>query len=50
LLVTAGKLDWNTQKSRWFAALDEAGVVVPPRRWSRGNCRAGSSAGCGIAV
>ena len=28
LLVTAGKLDWNTQKSRWFAALDEAGVAV----------------------
>lgn len=28
LLITAGKLDWNTQKSRWFAALDEAGVVV----------------------
>ncbi len=28
LLVTAGKLDWNTQKSRWFAALDGAGVVV----------------------
>lgn len=29
LLITAGKLDWNTQKSRWFAALDEAGVAVP---------------------
>ena len=28
LLITAGKLDWNTQKSRWFAALDGAGVVV----------------------
>jgi DNA polymerase-3 subunit delta len=28
LLVTAGKLDWNAQKSRWFAALDDAGVVV----------------------
>lgn len=28
LLITAGKLDWNTQKSRWFTALDEAGVVV----------------------
>ncbi|MDS4020530.1 MAG: DNA polymerase III subunit delta [Candidatus Competibacter sp.] len=29
LLITAGKLDWTTQKSRWFAALDEAGVTVP---------------------
>ena len=29
LLVTAGKLDWNIQKSRWFAALDATGVVVP---------------------
>jgi DNA polymerase-3 subunit delta len=28
LLITAGKLDWSTQKSRWFAALDGAGVVV----------------------
>lgn len=28
LLITAGKLDWNTQKGRWFAALDAAGVVV----------------------
>ncbi|MFO1371164.1 MAG: DNA polymerase III subunit delta [Candidatus Competibacteraceae bacterium] len=28
LLITAGKLDWNTQKSRWFTALDEVGVVV----------------------
>ncbi|MFZ1639991.1 MAG: DNA polymerase III subunit delta [Candidatus Contendobacter sp.] len=28
LLITAGKLDWATQKSRWFAALDGAGVVV----------------------
>ncbi|MBL8258810.1 MAG: DNA polymerase III subunit delta [Candidatus Competibacteraceae bacterium] len=28
LLVTAGKLDWATQKSRWFAALDGAGAVV----------------------
>jgi DNA polymerase-3 subunit delta len=28
LLITAGKLDWQTQKSRWFAALDGAGVVV----------------------
>jgi DNA polymerase-3 subunit delta len=28
LLITAGKLDWNTQKSRWFAALDGAGAVV----------------------
>ena len=28
LLVTAGKLDWNTQKSRWFTALDQAGVVI----------------------
>jgi DNA polymerase-3 subunit delta len=29
LLITAGKVDWQTQKSRWFAALDEAGVVIP---------------------
>ena len=29
LLITAGKLDWTTQKSRWFAALDEVGVTVP---------------------
>lgn len=29
LLVTMGKVDWQAQKSRWFAALDEAGVVVP---------------------
>ena len=28
LLITAGKLDWQTQKSRWFAALDGAGAVV----------------------
>ena len=28
LLITAGKLDWQTQKSRWFAALDGAGLVV----------------------
>ena len=28
LLVTAGKLDWNTQKSRWFTALDQVGVVI----------------------
>jgi len=28
LLITAGKLDWQTQKSRWFTALDGAGVVV----------------------
>lgn len=28
LLITAGKLDWNTQKSRWFTALDNMGVVV----------------------
>lgn len=28
LLITAGKLDWNTQKGRWFGALDAAGVVV----------------------
>ena len=28
LLITAGKLDWQTQKSRWFAALDGVGVVV----------------------
>ena len=28
LLVTTGKLDWQTQKSHWFAALDGAGVIV----------------------
>lgn len=28
LLVTAGKLDWSVQKSRWFTALDSAGVVI----------------------
>ena len=28
LLITTGKLDWQTQKSRWFAALDGAGVMV----------------------
>jgi DNA polymerase-3 subunit delta len=28
LLITAGKLDWQTQKGRWFTALDGAGVVV----------------------
>jgi len=28
LLITAGKLDWQVQKSRWFTALDEAGVIV----------------------
>lgn len=28
LLITAGKLDWQMQKSRWFTALDE-GVTVP---------------------
>lgn len=28
LLITAGKLDWQTQKSRWFAALEGAGVTV----------------------
>ena len=28
LLITAGKLDWQTQKGRWFTALDSAGVVV----------------------
>ena len=28
LLITAGKLDWNTQKGRWFTALDKVGVVV----------------------
>ena len=28
LLMTAGKLDWQTQKSHWFTALDSAGVVV----------------------
>ncbi len=37
LLITAGKLDWNTQKGRWFAALDAAGVVVAamPIEWSQ---------------
>jgi DNA polymerase-3 subunit delta len=39
LLITAGKLDWQTQKSRWFATLDGAGVVVQaapvePGQWS----------------
>jgi DNA polymerase-3 subunit delta len=29
LLITASKLDWQTQKSRWFAALEGAGVTVP---------------------
>ncbi|MCP5159850.1 MAG: DNA polymerase III subunit delta [Gammaproteobacteria bacterium] len=29
LLISAGKLDWQTQKSRWFAALDTVGIVVP---------------------
>lgn len=29
LLMIAGKVDWQAQKSRWFAAMDEAGVVVP---------------------
>lgn len=28
LLITAGKLDWNTQKSRWFMALDQTGVII----------------------
>lgn len=28
LLMTAGKLDWQTQKGRWFAALEGAGIVV----------------------
>ena len=28
LLITAGKLDWSTQKGRWFTALDSVGVVV----------------------
>lgn len=28
LLVTAGKLDWQARKTRWFVALDEAGVVI----------------------
>ncbi len=28
LLITAGKLDWSTQKTRWFTALDSAGIVV----------------------
>ncbi len=29
VLITAGKLDWNIQKSRWFTALDQAGITVP---------------------
>lgn len=29
LLITVGKVDWQAQKSRWFLALDEAGVVIP---------------------
>lgn len=29
LLITAGKLDWSVQKSRWFTALESAGVTVP---------------------
>ncbi|MCB1777375.1 MAG: DNA polymerase III subunit delta [Candidatus Competibacteraceae bacterium] len=29
LLITVGKVDWQAQKSRWFATLDEAGVVIP---------------------
>lgn len=38
LLITAGKLDWSTQKSRWFTALDAAGLVVQsaliePAQW-----------------
>ena len=28
LLITTGKLDWQTQKGRWFGALDSAGVVI----------------------
>lgn len=28
LLMTAGKLDWTAQKSRWFLALEQAGVAV----------------------
>lgn len=28
LLVTAGKLDWQVQKGRWFTALEGAGVTV----------------------
>jgi DNA polymerase-3 subunit delta len=28
LLITAGKLDWTTQKTRWFSALENAGVTV----------------------
>jgi DNA polymerase-3 subunit delta len=28
LLITAGKLDWAAQKTRWFTALDTVGVVV----------------------
>lgn len=28
VLITTGKLDWNAQKSRWFNAIDEAGVTV----------------------
>jgi DNA polymerase-3 subunit delta len=47
LLITAGKLDWNTQKSRWFAAL-EGGRRGRGRhaRWKHGNYPVGSSAGC----
>ncbi|HRD66336.1 MAG TPA: DNA polymerase III subunit delta [Candidatus Competibacter sp.] len=28
LLIVAGKLDWSAQKSRWFMALDNTGIVV----------------------
>ena len=28
LLITAGKLDWQIQKSHWFTALDGVGVIV----------------------
>lgn len=28
LLITAGKLDWTTQKTRWFMALENAGITV----------------------
>ena len=31
LLLTAGKLDANTQQSRWFTALDAAGVSIQAR-------------------
>jgi DNA polymerase-3 subunit delta len=31
LLVTAGKLDTQAQRSRWVQSIDQAGVVVPTR-------------------